>query len=391
VCPLTRDLAGIRVERRRARMAVDALDVDLAGVPLPLLERGPAGVADGSGRHPGHPRGRRRPGRADRRRRGRGQRDRVGAELGPRHLQDHVRDPLADFCRGAVDLGGAVGTKDHARGREVVETLGVADVLEADGEADATPDALAPGRVSRAARQADRLPRQLLRLRHRQLGGAPDHLSRRQRALDQLAGGQGVARPEGVQEPELDRVDPERRGELVHLRLGGETGLHRPEAAHRPAGRVVRVDARRLDQRIRDLVGAEREARRVRGDGGRARGVGTAVEQDPHPHVDELAGARRAVLAPDPRGMAVHVAEERLLAVVDDLHGPLGVESQHRAVDLHREVLATAERTADPREVDAHHLGRQAEARRHLVAIDVQPLRRDVDVHAAFSVRNGET
>ena len=36
-----------------------------------------------------------------------------------------------------MDLGGAVGAQEHARGREVVEALGVADVLEADREADA--------------------------------------------------------------------------------------------------------------------------------------------------------------------------------------------------------------------------------------------------------------
>ena len=58
-----------------------------------------------------------------------------------------------------------------------------------------------------------------------------------------------------------------------------------------------------------------------------------------------------------------------------------------RAVDLHREVLAAAEGAADAGEVDPHLLRRQAEARRDLVAVDVQPLRRDVDVDAALAVR----
>ena len=88
--------------------------------------------------------------------------------------------------------------------------------------------------------------------------------------------------------------------------------------------------------------------------------------------------------------MPVDVADERLLAVVDDLHRPLRVQREHRAVDLHREVLAAAERAADAGEVDPHHLGRQPEARRDLVAVDVQPLRRDVDVDAALAVRDGE-
>ena len=63
---LAGDLAGLRVERRRARVAVDALDVDLAATgALALLERGAARVAHGTGGHPRHPRGGRRAGRAD--------------------------------------------------------------------------------------------------------------------------------------------------------------------------------------------------------------------------------------------------------------------------------------------------------------------------------------
>ena len=60
-------------------------------------------------------------------------------------------------------------------------------------------------------------------------------------------------------------------------------------------------------------------------------------------------------------------------------------------MDLHREVLASAERAADPGEVDAHLLGREIEARRDLVAVDVQPLRRDVDVDTALAVRHRQS
>ena len=59
-------------------------------------------------------------------------------------------------------------------------------------------------------------------------------------------------------------------------------------------------------------------------------------------------------------------------------------------MDLHGEVLAPAEGAADACEVDAHAVRRQAEARRHLVAVDVQPLRGDVDVDAALPVGHGE-
>jgi len=50
-----------------------------------------------------------------------------------------------------VDDGAPVGTKLDAGGAEVVEALRVTDVLEAEREADAAPDALARRRVARAA------------------------------------------------------------------------------------------------------------------------------------------------------------------------------------------------------------------------------------------------
>ena len=59
-------------------------------------------------------------------------------------------------------------------------------------------------------------------------------------------------------------------------------------------------------------------------------------------------------------------------------------------MDLHREVLAAAERAADAGEVDPHLLERQPEAGRDLAAVDVQPLRRDVDVDAALAVGHRE-
>ena len=284
----------------------------------------------------------------------------------------------------------AVCIEEHPRRRVVVESLRVADVLEADREADAAADPLAPGRVARAAGQADRLARQLLRLGR--LRAAARRMTSATGSEPSIGwpGRERVARAERV---EADGARPgrsERVGELVHLRLGREAGLDGAEAAHRAAGRVVRVDARRLDQGVGDLVGTDRKTGGVGRHGGRARGVGAAVEQDLHPHGDELTGPRRAVFAPDARRVPVHVAEEGLLAVVDDLHGPLRVQREHGAVDLHREILATAERAADAGEVDPHLLRRQVEARRDLVAVDVQPLRRDVDVDAALAVGDGQ-
>src|SRR5918996_1696666 len=189
---------------------------------------------------------------------------------------------------------------------------------------------------------------------------------------------------------QLHRVELERRGELVHLRLGGEARLHGSEAAHRAAGRVVRVDAGRVDQRVGDGVGAAGEGGGVRTDGGRARRVGAAVQEDAGADADELAVAVCAVLHPDARGVPMDVADERLLAVVDELDRTAGVEGEHGAVNLHGEVLPPTEGATDAGEVDPHLLLRKGEAGGDLVAIDMEPLRGDVDVDAALPVGDGE-
>ena len=59
-------------------------------------------------------------------------------------------------------------------------------------------------------------------------------------------------------------------------------------------------------------------------------------------------------------------------------------------MDLHRQVLAAAERAADARQRQPDLLRRQAEALGELVAVDVQPLGRDVEVDAALAVGHRE-
>ena len=57
---------------------------------------------------------------------------------------------------------------------------------------------------------------------------------------------------------------------------------------------------------------------------------------------------------------------------------------------LHRDVLAPAERAANAAQVQAHALRRQVEAGAELLLVDVQPLRRDVEVDAALAVGHRE-
>ncbi len=360
-----RDLAGLRVERRRLPVAVDALLVDLVArgertaAALELVAYRQARGADGAGGHPGLARCRGGTGGADRGGRVRCDDD-VGdlGQLGARHLADDVDDALADLGGGRVHLrdevASSIGVEANARRAVVVEPLRVADVLVAQREADAAADTVTARRVPRAAGQADRVARQLLRVGLRNRGAAPEHLLHGQRALDPLAGRQRVALRDRVLDAELHRIHLERDGELVHLRLGRETGLHGSEAAHRPAWGVVGENGAALDEGVRDVVGPGRERGGVRADRRRAGGVGAAIQQNLHADVRQLAVAGRAVLGPDPRRVAVDVAGEGLLAVVDHLHGAIRLQSEHRAVDLHRKVFAAAEGTADPGEMDAH-------------------------------------
>ncbi len=53
---------------------------------------------------------------------------------------------------------------------------------------------------------------------------------------------------------------------------------------------------------------------------------------------------------------------------------------------VHREVLATAERAADPGQREPHPLGRQAQRARDLALVDVQPLGGDVELDPAVLV-----
>jgi hypothetical protein len=62
---------------------------------------------------------------------------------------------------------------------------------------------------------------------------------------------------------------------------------------------------------------------------------------------------------------------ERLLAVVDHLHRTVRVQREQRGVDLHRKVLAAAERPTDAGEVNPDLLRGQGQAGRDLVAVDV--------------------
>ena len=174
-------------------------------------------------------------------------------KLGSRHLHHHVRDSLAHFCGRRVNLGDEVaariGVEAHASGAVVVEALRVAEILEADGEADAAVDPVSAGRVSGAAGKANGIAGQLLRLGLGERDAAADHLCDRKRAVDPLACRQRVAWGERIAQAELDGIELECARKLVHLCLVGEADLDGSETAHGAAGRVVGEDGLALGER----------------------------------------------------------------------------------------------------------------------------------------------
>ncbi len=92
-----------------------------------------------------------------------------------------------------------------------------------------------------------------------------------------------------LQRADLDPVDADGVGQLVHQRLVRERGLHAAEAAHRAARRVVRVDAAGVDVHAREVVRAQAQRAAVADHRAGRRGVGAAVEQDVGLAVDQRA------------------------------------------------------------------------------------------------------
>lgn len=318
-------------------------------------------------------------------------------ELGAGDLGVHGDAALADLGHRGVHGGDGLAADDlhaHLGGRVVVEALGEADVLDADRVADAPYDALAVRGVGQTAGQLPDvgalagLPLALGRQRH--LLDAAKQFGDRRRGVDRLPGRHDGPLLHGVELPELDPVHAQLVGELVHLRLVGEARLDRAEAAHGAAGRVVAVERDGLDVDVVDHVRAHAQRGRV-ADHGRGRGgVGAAVEHDPALHVRDLAVLGGAVLVGELRRVAVHMAEEGLEPVVDDLDRLARAQREEARVDLHRDVLATAEGTADAGERHAHLLLGQAEDRGDLFEVGVQPLGGDVQLDTAVLGRHRE-
>ena len=221
-------------------------------------------------------------------------------------------------------------------------------------------------------------------------GTGPDDLCDRRGSPEHLPGDQRVAGLQCIAEPQLDRVDPEHRRQLVHLGFMCETDLYRAKAPHRPARGVVGPNRNRLDDSVLDSVRAGRHAGGVHGHGRRRRQVGTAVEDDARLDLHQPAVRIGVVAVPHDRRMPVDMAQERLFARVDHLHRAFRAQRQQAYLHLHAQVLTGTEGTADAGQVEPDLFERERQACRHLLLVDVQPLGRDVEVDTAVLARDRE-
>ena len=200
---------------------------------------------------------------------------------------------------------------------------------------------------------------------------------------------------ERVASTDLDRVEPEGRGELVHLALGDERRLWSPEAAERPTGHGVGVHDVAVDVGVGDLVGAalpdvavsEHLVRRVV--------VGAGVQPRFALHGDDPTVAIGPPSGSDAAAMPLVVTDDRLFPRPLSSDGtpiaPLGQAAGGEGQDdLDRGVLAPAERATD-RGVDHPHVVEgEVEGVGDLLGVLVGPLAGDLDGDPSVVVDVGE-
>ena len=170
----------------------------------------------------------------------------------------------------------------------------------------------------------------------------------------------------------------------------GHAGLDGAEAPHGATGWVVGPNHNALHVSRRHPVGPSGEAGGVGDHRSTGRGVGPSVEQQPGLHADQRPVGLRVVAVPELGWVAVHVSVEALLPAVDHLHRAAGAQGQQTQVDVETEVLAGTERPTHPGQGQAHQLGIQTQAGRHLVPVHVEPLGGHVQLDASVLSRHGQ-
>ncbi len=216
------------------------------------------------------------------------------------------------------------------------------------------------------------------------------------RGRERLPGRPVVARLEGVPPPDLPAVEAHLPGEHVERALHREVRLVRAEAAHRPAGRVVRVDGQRLDVEVRAPVRPGRVSRRALEHLGPDRRVRARVADHPRADGREAPLGVTARAEVDRDRVALRVEAHGFLAREDELDGLPRHAGQQRGLRLDRQVLLASERAAVRDEDDVHLVLGEREERRDLppVVEDALPLRVEREtgprILAGRVARNGD-
>ncbi len=167
--------------------------------------------------------------------------------------------------------------------------------------------------------------------------------------------GIGVARSGDVAAADLQLLEAEALGQLVHLALDGEGRFEVAVAAHRARVGVVRVGDRGVEAHDRAPIETSHRREHHVGRGRAPRDVGAVVDHDvavagQHPAVG---GRRRA--QPDRARLPGRARDEFLEALELDLHRPPHPPGQQRGDDVDRvEVEAPPEVAADGRLQHAH-------------------------------------
>jgi hypothetical protein len=295
-----------------------------------------------------------------------GQTQRISRDLG----HDGV-GALADVDRPAVERerAGRRQADPHARR---VGHRGVADAVPHAAHADAAP--LGPSYcIERSDLVLSLAP---VRLQRFQALGEAGGMGQR------LAGRRGVADTQRIAQAELQAIDAERVGQLVHHRLMGDGGLRHAETAESAGRRGVGEPGIAPGAHVGHTVGTHGVHRHAVGDGWPPRGIGAGVEVGRHLAGQQPALAIAAEPGGDARGMALGRGRHAFRPRVDQGDRPAKLPRRHRHQGLDREIELAAEAAAAGRRHDAHRLGPQPHDDRHLVAVHVGRLGRDMDLDA---------
>ena len=179
----------------------------------------------------------------------------------------------------------------------------------------------------------------------------------------------------------------------IHVRLDRKLRLRRAEAAERAVGRRVRHHRAAANAHVIAPVGAGGMNHAARQHDSAERRIGAAVHDHVDVHRGDSAVARQSGTMPHDRRMPLRRRQQILDAVVDHLHGPIGLARQDRRVARQdrRVFFLAAEPAAGFRLHDADPIGRQLQQHDQRLVHVVRALQRSVDRHLTVAGDGNDT